>query len=110
MPEKTFAEAAGLPEKNVEYEYALLGQSNVNEISLALKELRAALDPETEYVEKPGYSVTEDIANTLADIVVAKGGTVEAKEHFNSMEAIAHYIHLLADIEGENEEEATLNS
>lgn len=105
MPEKTFAEAAGLPEMNVEYTYALLGESNVKEISLALKELRAALTPGVTYVEEPGYSVPEDIANTLADIVVAKGGTVEAKENFNSMEAIAYYIHLLAAIEGENEEE-----
>lgn len=104
MPEKTFAEAAGLPEKNVEYEYTLLGQSNVNEISLALKELRAALDPETEYVEKPGYSVTEDIANTLADIVVAKGGTAATGEFFNSMEAIAANIRALVEVESGGEE------
>lgn len=107
MPEKTFAEAAGLPEMNVEHEYTLLGQSNVKEISLALKELRAALDPEIEYVEKPGYSVTEDIANTLADIVVAKGGTAATGEFFNSMEAIAAHIHALAAVYGSSEPENT---
>ena len=98
MPEKTFAEAAGLPEMNVEYTYALLGQSNVKEISLALKELRAALTPGVTYVEEPGYSVPEDIANTLADIVVAKGGTAATGEFLNSMEAIAAHIRALATL------------
>ena len=99
-------EAAGLEDKNVVYEYAMLAESNMKDISLALKELRASLDPEGEYVEQPGYSVTLDMANTLKDIVVAKGGTVAAKEYFNDLEAIADYIKILAGIEAEAAEES----
>ena len=99
-------EAAGLEDKNVVYEYGMLAKSNMKDISLALKELRAALDPEGEYVEQPGYSVTLDMANTLKDIVVAKGGTVAAKEYFNNLEAIADYIKILASIEAEAAEES----
>lgn len=79
----------------------MLSQSNIKEISLALKELRAALDSETDYPENPGYSVTLDMANTLKDIVIAKGGEVEVKEYFNDLEAIADYIRIMAGIEAE---------
>ena len=107
MPENTFTpEAAGLEDKNVVYTYEMLSQSNMKEISMALKELRAALDSETDYPENPGYSVTKDMANTLKDIVVAKGGTVSAKEYFNDLEAIADYIKILASIEAEAAEES----
>ena len=99
MPENTL-------DKNVVYTYEMLSQSNMKEISLALKELRAALDSETDYPENPGYSVTKDMANTLKDIVVAKGGTVTAKEYFNDLEAIADYIRILAGIEAEAAEES----
>lgn len=102
MPENTFTpEAAGLEDKNVVYTYQMLAESNMKEISLALKELRAALDSETAYPENPGYSVTKDMANTLKDIVVLKGGTVTDKEYFNDLEAVADYIRILAGIEAE---------
>lgn len=103
MPENTFTpEAAGLEDKNVVYTYEMLSQSNIKEISLALKELRSALDSETDYPENPGYSVTKDMANTLKDIVTIKGAVLEGDgEYFNDLEAIAGYIRILAGIEAD---------
>lgn len=99
MPETTFTpETAGLEDKNVVYEYQMLAQSNMKDICLALKELRTAKDANTNYPENPGYSVMEDMANTLKDIAAIDANeTIPFEEYFNPLEAIAAYIRIIAD-------------
>lgn len=96
MPEKTFAEAAGLPEMNVEYTYAMVSNSNVKAICIALKKLRTSKGVTTELPENPGHSVTLDILNCLKDIAVAEGYTVPAKAYANDVEGIADVIEIMA--------------
>lgn len=76
MPEKTFAEAAGLPEMNVIYVYNGEHQS-------AIKRIAAYLTGDS--AEDPGYSSMEIIANKLLDRV--EGVSTEA--FASPMDAIA---------------------
>ena len=101
-PEPAPSGLPGLEDKNVVYEYQMLAQNNMKDICLALKELRAAKDPNTSYPENPGYSVMEDMSNTLKDIAVVENNGYAVpleEEFFNPLEVIATYIRILAVIE-----------
>jgi len=104
MSEAKFTpEAAGLQDQNVTYNYAMVSNSNLKEICIALKALRTKKGVTAELPENPGHSVTLDILNCLKDIAVADGATITPKAYANDIEGIADVIRAMAAVESDDE-------